>query len=69
MALGVNDPAANLAAWWLNYGSRAGGPCVGRLAVSKHHVARIVANDRGWIVADDRGEHYMPLGWATDFRQ
>jgi hypothetical protein len=69
MALGVRDPAYNLARNWMHYGSPAGGPCVGCLAVSYGHVARIVGQEDGWwIVADDRGTHRMSLAWATTFR-
>lgn len=70
VALGVNDPAANLASWWFGYGSPAGGPCIGCIAVAKHHVARIVGNQNGrWIFADDRGTHPMSLAWVQSYRR
>jgi hypothetical protein len=50
-ALGLSNPALNLAANWAHWGRPAGGPHVGAVVVWPHHVGRIVGGSNGhWLI-------------------
>ena len=73
--LGVTDSTFNLAINWLHYGSPAQGPCVGCIAVGRHHVAKIVGGGPGhWITQEGNyngGVHVgqRSLGWVIAYRK
>jgi hypothetical protein len=73
--LGVADKAYNLAITWARWGTDAGGPRVGAVAVSGRHVALIVGppDERGlWLINDGNDGpvriHRMSIAWARYFR-
>jgi hypothetical protein len=68
-------PSYNLARSWAHYGSDAGGPTVGAIVVWRHHVGKIVGQDKGqWIVQSGNDGHAVrarprSLAGAIAFRQ
>ena len=71
---GDPGPSYNLARSWAHYGSNAGGPRVGAIVVWRHHVGKIVGQERGqWIVQSGNDGHAVrtrprSLGGAIAFR-
>lgn len=56
--MGVADKSYNLARNWAHWGSNAGGPRVGAIVVWRHHVGKIVGQDRGqWVVESGNDGH------------
>jgi hypothetical protein len=57
--LGLHDARLNLAANWARlYGSPAPGPCIGCIAVWRHHVGQIVGRTAtGWLVHSGNDGH------------
>ena len=73
--MGVADTSYNLARNWMNWGHPANGPCAGCLAVSRHHVAKILhegSKPGKWLIEDGNDGpnriHERDLRWATNFR-
>jgi hypothetical protein len=51
-------PNYNLARSWAQYGLNAGGPSVGTIVVWRHHVGKIVGQEKGqWIVQSGNDGH------------
>src|SRR5437879_2193222 len=72
---GDPGPSFNLARNWVRFGSSAGGPSIGTIVVWRHHVGKIVGQEKGqWIVQsgnDGRAVRTRPrsLAGAIAFRR
>lgn len=73
--LGIADRSYNLAINWLHYGHPALGPCIGCIAIGRHHVAKIVGRQGNqWVTEDGNYNgrvHVGPrrLSWVIAYRQ